>query len=179
MDALNPYKPPESQLEHYTQSQGVDSGDLASLGKRFANFILDRLGLLLVGFFGALVIVGADMGAVLEQEHAWWAELALELALTSLFYIGFEGLTHRTPGKWLTGTKVVSADGSEPTFVQIVKRSFSRFIPFEPLSFFFSESRNPTGWHDTLSKTVVIDLRKRRQRLESEATGYGPQFGGV
>ena len=70
------------------------------------------------------------------------------------YYMLFEIFWQKTPGKWITRTKVVMADGSKPDFLHILGRTFSRFIPFEPFSFL---GKNPVGWHDQLSKTRVIN----------------------
>ena len=62
-----------------------------------------------------------------------------------------------TIGKYITGTRVVDLNGDAPDIEQYVKRSFSRIVPFEALSFFGS---TPGGWHDRWSDTLVIDERK-------------------
>ena len=41
----------------------------------------------------------------------------------------------------------------------------ARLIPFDQLSFL---GTIPKGWHDTLSKTVVVDLKKYNQELEMQ-----------
>jgi uncharacterized RDD family membrane protein YckC len=61
----------------------------------------------------------------------------------------------RTPGKWVFGTVVVNESGGKPSFGRVLKRTFSRFIPFEPFSFF-----GERGWHDSLSDTLVVRKRK-------------------
>ena len=59
----------------------------------------------------------------------------------------------RTLGKFITGTKVVSADGETPTASQIVGRTFCRMIPFEAFS--FARETCPVGWHDKFSWHVA------------------------
>ncbi len=73
---------------------------------------------------------------------------------TIVFYFIFENFWQKTPGKWITKTKVVSLDGSTPTQKQILIRSLSRFVPFEVLSFL--NNKNPFGWHDKWAKTTVV-----------------------
>jgi uncharacterized RDD family membrane protein YckC len=70
-----------------------------------------------------------------------------------IYYPVFEGIFGRTPGKWITNTKVVNNDGTKPEMSAILIRTLCRFIPLEPFSFLGSE---PVGWHDTLSKTRVV-----------------------
>ncbi len=70
-----------------------------------------------------------------------------------IYYTAWEGATGRTPGKWLTGTKVfVAHNVTRPSWKRSLVRSLSRFIPFEPFSLF---SARPVGWHDFFAGTVV------------------------
>jgi type II secretory pathway pseudopilin PulG len=71
-----------------------------------------------------------------------------------LYYLFFESLFQRTPGKFVTGTKVIMQDGTTPDFMHILGRSAARYIPFEALSFLFND--HPVGWHDYLSGTMVV-----------------------
>jgi uncharacterized RDD family membrane protein YckC len=81
----------------------------------------------------------------------------LELGLGIAYYCLLEGLTGRTIGKWITGTRVVGLEGERATFGGIVVRTLARLIPFEGISFLFSES----GWHDRLSRTRVVRLPQK------------------
>jgi uncharacterized RDD family membrane protein YckC len=75
-------------------------------------------------------------------------------------YAFFEGLFGWTIGKLITGTRVVRLDADvKPPFLNILGRSFARLIPFEPLSFFGTK---PGGWHDHLSKTRTVHIRKEK-----------------
>jgi uncharacterized RDD family membrane protein YckC len=65
-------------------------------------------------------------------------------------------MTGRTLGKLITRTSVVDAEGRRPTFKQVLGRTFSRIIPFEPFSFFGKDAR---GWHDSMSNTFVVVKR--------------------
>jgi hypothetical protein len=91
------------------------------------------------------------MGSQLSEDKVWLTGLVI-LPLFIIYYCLFESLWQRTPGKFLTGTKVVNLDGSKPSFLRILGRSFARYIPFDNLSFLFMTR----GWHDYLSKTLVV-----------------------
>lgn len=127
--------------------------NVASQGARFANLILDYIfyylfavafGFLL-GVSGFYDLLGID----------YWNETFLGLIIMLIFYILFESIWQKTPAKFITRTRVVSQrNGTSPSFGAIIIRTLSRFIPFEPFSFF--GSKNPIGWHDRLSKTIVI-----------------------
>ncbi len=75
--------------------------------------------------------------------------------ISVIYYFLWENYANgKTPGKYVTGTKVISIDGKAPTTRQILSRSLYRAIPFEAFSFFGSD-----GWHDSLSDTRVINAK--------------------
>ncbi len=75
-------------------------------------------------------------------------------AVMFIYYLFFESIFKRTPGKWITMSKVVNKKGGKPSFLQIVIRSLIRltiidcfFIPF------FDDTL-----HDYVSKTTVVEV---------------------
>ncbi|HVR18271.1 MAG TPA: RDD family protein [Polyangiaceae bacterium] len=107
-------------------------------GARFANFLIDMV-----------VRTGMTVGTIVAfGEDAVFAPVLLLFG----YYIVFEALFARTPAKWITRTRVIALDGSRPRFLQIVGRSFARYVPFEPFSFL----GNARGWHDRWSSTRVV-----------------------
>ena len=76
------------------------------------------------------------------------------LAITFLYYFLFEYFAQRTPGKFLTGSRVVSIGGDAASARDICIRTLSRFLPFETFSVFRASGR---GWHDSWSGTKVIN----------------------
>lgn len=53
------------------------------------------------------------------------------------------------------------SDGTKPTTKTVLIRSVCRLIPFEAFSFF--ENKNPIGWHDRFSHTVVtVDVKSKQ-----------------
>jgi uncharacterized RDD family membrane protein YckC len=122
---------------------------------RVGNFIFDKLIIdVALGFLGlaALEFFG-ETGPITE-----WI---LFIIFFFLYYIIFESIWQRTPGKFITGTKVVTCDGTKPTIGTIAKRALIRFVPFDPLSFLNGRAY---GWHDRWSKTYVI----KAQRFEKK-----------
>lgn len=117
---------------------------VASLGKRFANLLIDSL------VFGFLfVLIGLFFGNLLVESRLMSALLSV------LFYFVLEStLQGKTIGKMVTGTRVVDLNGDQPETNKILLRSFCRIVPFEPISFFIGEK---VGWHDKWSETLVID----------------------
>lgn len=119
------------------------------LGTRITNFIVDTL-----------IVFGITYGI-----NTWWDFYVMYwqysfipfydffFGLIFIYYTLFEGIFKRTPGKWLSISKVVNKQGGKPAFWQIIVRSLIRltiidcfFIPFldKPL-------------HDYLSNTEVVE----------------------
>ena len=71
------------------------------------------------------------------------------------YFIILEYKIGRTIGKYITKTKVVTEIGEQPNLKSIIIRTFCRLIPFDSLSFLFKDGE---GWHDTISKTKVINI---------------------
>jgi uncharacterized RDD family membrane protein YckC len=93
--------------------------------------------------------------------------LGLFYGLVSIMYYGlFESFLQRTPGKFITGTRVIRFDGTLPTEWNILLRSLLRFIPFEALSFL---GPVPFGLHDSLSKTFVVRTGKMPARFNGDS----------
>lgn len=121
-------------------------------GIRFANFLIDYIMVLIFVFvaFIFLAINGCDINAIAESNLYSYG---IAILASFIYYTFSEGLTGRTIGKLITGTKVVSDDGTAPSIGQVALRSICRHIPFEPFSFLGSTAN---GWHDTLSATYVV-----------------------
>jgi uncharacterized RDD family membrane protein YckC len=157
--AENPYASPAIPADLAVQPHEIN---LASQNRRFVNFIVDNIVLQIVvqasGFLMGMVyaIVKVSAGGQITQEDVATMQIVgffWGIASGLAYYILMEWLFQRTIAKFLTGTIVVNQDGQRPTLKQVLGRSFARFIPFEPFSFFGAK---PIGWHDSLSKTLVI-----------------------
>lgn len=125
--------------------------NLASGGKRFANYIIDT-----IFFYILLVVLGMFAGVFAPEAMAStgiFFSFGIYLSYV-LYYWAFEALTGRTIGKYITRTKIVKEDGSKPDGINVLGRSFSRLIPFDAFSFLGSPGK---GWHDSIPKIYVID----------------------
>ncbi len=124
----------------------------ATQGKRLINFILDYF----IGIYIFAYVIGSILGILGFISGYESDEFLTIIALVSsfLYFYIFELITGRTPGKLITGTRVVMSDGSNPTSSALLRRTLARFVPFEPFSY---QGPNPTGWHDTWSDTIVTD----------------------
>lgn len=71
------------------------------------------------------------------------------------YYLVMEFFLGKTVGKYFTRSRVVNRDGSKITFRTAVIRNLARWIPFEFVS--LALGHDAKAWHDTISKTYVID----------------------
>ena len=126
--------------------------EYASTGARFANYIIDVIGFYVLVFLLALVTELVTPGAMTSDSGGTLIFYLYYFLLYFIYYIVFERNFGKTPGKFITRTHVVTEDGERPTTKNIMKRTLCRIIPFEPFSFLSSNS----GWHDTISKTIVV-----------------------
>jgi len=152
--AHNPYAPPKADVVGTASEEPVR---LASRGQRFANLIIDTIAIYIVAF-----VIGIGLtftNATFLNDDSLLSAYAFGVVLALIYYVPCEAAFGRTVGKLITGTRVIMADGDPPNALNVVGRTFARFIPFEAFSFFAGDS---VGWHDSLSRTRVIRVPKGR-----------------
>jgi uncharacterized RDD family membrane protein YckC len=119
-------------------------------GTRILNFLIDTLIIFTLAYFafkGWSFYV--QFWGYPQYNFNWFF-----FGMLFVYYLLFESLFARTPGKWFTYSKVVDKTGKKPSFAAIFIRSLVRltiidlfFIPFlgKPL-------------HDYLSKTQLVEV---------------------
>lgn len=162
----NPYAAPSaSGADPFSADMQLTSGPPhASQNKRFANYFIDNIVLrilalgvgLVFGFLWAM----SNGGGVNPNDEIMFDVIGFLVGILSTltYYAALEAIFGVTLGKLITGTRVVHTDGSRASVSQILGRSLARMIPFEPLSYLFGDKT--LGWHDTMSNTKVVDIRK-------------------
>jgi uncharacterized RDD family membrane protein YckC len=161
---INPYAPPQSNVAAFDPVVPAEAPS-AGQGKRFLNFLIDRVMVMVLFFVLAVVLgvldaLGVVHGAAAVFENVTTLEdILLTAAMSIVYYTFFEGLFGRSIGKLITGTKVVTLSGEPLTFGAAFMRSLSRIVPFEPFSFLGDEGNS--GWHDKWTDTRVVDLRAK------------------
>jgi uncharacterized RDD family membrane protein YckC len=140
----NPYATPVSDEP---KPEAPTQLNLAGDGRRFLTLLVDYLAIM---FFAGFVFALTDGG------NPEGPASGLMYLCMGLYYLGFEAACGRTLGKMVTGTRVVTLTGAQPSFWQCLGRTCTRFVPFEPLSFVGSKA---IGWHDKWSHTRVIRTR--------------------
>lgn len=125
--------------------------DYASKKIRFFNLIIDSIifwiiYIIHILIFGDLIKTFLGEGSAIKN--------CIYLFLLYFFYnLIFEFAFSRTPGKLLTGTKVIDVHESKPNLKTLLIRNICRLIPFDALSFLISD----IGWHDSISNTSVVN----------------------
>jgi len=127
---------------------------IASKNQRIGNYFLDLVFIYIFSFAMGLILYFIGLGDIIANINTTLFGLILFL----LYYVPQEAFFGWTFGKLITGTRVVSEDGTPVSFVQVVGRTFSRFIPFEAFSF-LGKRNHPVGWHDKFPKTRVISIK--------------------
>jgi len=134
----------------------------ASQHKRFLNFLIDfyiQIIILLI-IFNTLSLI---FNGISYDENNFILNLFLDIIFMLAYYVFFESIWGKTPAKFITKTKVLKKDETPTDLKTILLRSICRIIPFDILSFLFS--RNPIGWHDRFSQTIVIDEKNNKPSI--------------
>lgn len=112
---------------------------------RFWNRLLDAL---FIALFGWRILDILYDSSFFSQNTL----ILINSACTLLYYVLFESFFQTTPGKFINNNVVVTNDGSKPSFLRILGRTLCRFIPLEPVLFYFGNRL-----HDNLSNTGVYE----------------------
>jgi uncharacterized RDD family membrane protein YckC len=144
-----------------TKSLDIDQDELvvtakttyvpASNAQRFFHLVIDTIICLLVFSIFARIF---GSGLLEKMENLLGERMLIYFFIIFfrlIYYPFFESIFGATPAKFLTETRVTDISGQKIKFPTALLRTFARFIPFEPFSFFGAE-----GWHDSLTQTQVI-----------------------
>jgi uncharacterized RDD family membrane protein YckC len=141
-----------------TKTKGA--GATVSKERRFVNLILDTIvySILYIIFLFVFLIVlkfisPSSSDKITEDSKILFT--SLYLVVFWLYYFTMESWTGRTIAKYITKTKVVNEKGEKPSAKTIMLRTICRSIPFEYFSYLGEDN---FGWHDSLSKTKVIEV---------------------
>jgi uncharacterized RDD family membrane protein YckC len=123
---------------------------IADKGSRIGNFIIDSIVVVILIIIQAVILnafFGALSNEVLDLFNIYCC------LFYCFYYLLFEYFLGKTPGKYLTKTRVVNYFGEKPTFKLLLIRSALRIMPYDHLSFLFGQ-----GLHDDLSKCLVVNV---------------------
>lgn len=148
----------------YRSGPGLYSNNVpASRGKRFANYLLDQIAIILMGGLTG-ILLGTLFPSVIDSwlfdDTNRFSDYIFGAVLAMIYYPLTEGLlAGKSLGKFITKTRAVQKDGTPVTMEDVIKRSASRIVPFEALSFLGQEPVR--GWHDKWTDTMVVDEKVR------------------
>ena len=155
---------------------------IASNRQRFVNVVIDYIARIALTFLIGIVagtigvLTGNEEILIFFQNITQLQEITFGLIVLLIYYNVFEIFFGTTIGKLFTKTVVVDVYGEKPNANAILIRSLCRLIPFEVFSFFGTPC---IGWHDSLSKTYVVnkeDLRISKELFHSfEEIGENPE----
>jgi uncharacterized RDD family membrane protein YckC len=155
----NPYAPPAAAVSETAAGGQESEQEPASRGRRFANLLIDTL-----CYYALTMVVGVGIALVDASflEHmSTVGEYLFGTGLMLVYYLPSEALFGRTVGKLVTRTRVVSQSGGPPDFLQVLRRTLIRFVPFEAFTFL---SERSVGLHDRWSETRVVLTRSEHSR---------------
>lgn len=141
---------------------------VAKLEHRFINWILDTVMLILLSIV-FIVITAAIATSYGNKTLITYllvnpvGQFTFITIVRLIYYVSFETLFGQTVGKFVTQTKVVDSKGNPASHESILIRTLCRLIPFYEFSFF---GIPPRGWHDSISKTYVVNKKELDQRLQ-------------
>lgn len=151
-EEVNRYRPPASNV---AEAEAARPTALAGKGRRLGAVMVDYVCFMALSFcIGVATVLLFGRGGMQAVQKI--PELLLNCIIMALFYIFFEGIWARTPGKFLFGIVVVDEGGRKPSIGQVVIRTFCRFLPFEVFSCLGEQ-----GWHDSIPKTRVVLAKVR------------------
>ncbi len=119
-------------------------------GTRILNFLADTLLIFILAYFGFKVWNWYVLYWKYKPYNFGW----FFFGILFMYYTFFEAIFSRTPGKWLSYSKVVNGEGKKPAFGWIIIRSLVRVILID--MFFIPFLGKPL--HDYLSKTSVVEI---------------------
>ena len=129
----------------------------------FANF-MDRVRHFYIDGIIVLIVAFTIRSLVLDRSYFNSGEkdqniaIAITFLIYALYYTLLEYFVGFTLGKLLNKTRIISLEGTKPSFFQIILRTISRLIPF---GFMALLTPYQAALHDLLSKTRMVRIKKK------------------
>lgn len=123
------------------------------IGSRVINFVVDFLLVFILAFAASRVW----NFYVFYYHWPYFSFYYFLGVVTFIYYLFFEGIWGRSPGKWLSLSKVVNNQGAKPSFMQVAVRSLARVAGMVLIDSLFLSFFNKT-LHDYVSRTNVIEV---------------------
>lgn len=149
--------------------------EYAGFLRRSMAFIIDGTLFSLISSALALSLFGIEYLRLSQQESLVslldWRLLVFDHVIPALLVISFWIVWMATPGKLLLDCRIVDADSKcKPLARQLIIRYLAYLVSAIPLGLGFIWilfDKHNQGWHDKLSKTLVIMQDESLQTLEA------------
>ncbi|MDQ6814141.1 MAG: RDD family protein [Bacteroidota bacterium] len=119
------------------------------VGSRVINFLVDTILIALIAYG----LYKWNSFYVYYWHHKFYPFYLFFYPMIFVYYTIFEAIFSRSPGKWLSITKVQNLKGQKPAFYLVLLRSLLRLTLID--MFFIPLFNRPL--HDQLSKTRVVE----------------------
>jgi uncharacterized RDD family membrane protein YckC len=119
------------------------------IGSRVINFVVDTILIALIAY----ALYKWNNFYVYYWQHKFYPFYLFFYPMVFVYYTIFETIAGRSPGKWLSITRVRNLKGERPAFYQVLLRSLLR-LTFIDMFFIIIFDR---PLHDQLSKTRVVE----------------------
>ncbi len=123
--------------------------NIVGIGTRVLNFLVDTI---LIAIISIFCFHGWNL-YVQFYGYPFYNFGWFFFGVLFIYYTIFESIFARTPGKWLSYSKVVTKDGKRPSFIHILLRSAIRLVLID---MFFIPFLDKT-LHDFFSNTEVVE----------------------
>jgi uncharacterized RDD family membrane protein YckC len=127
--------------------------DTISSGRRFLHYLVDSFIIWLINFGIQMMLTSVSEAAFLPGEVRF-VIFSLQPSYFLVFigyYMIFEFFFQKTPGKFLSRSRVINEYCEKPDGGTLFLRTIIRFIPFDGITCI-----SDRGWHDKWSNTWVV-----------------------
>ncbi|MCW3114087.1 MAG: hypothetical protein JWR18_2483 [Segetibacter sp.] len=119
------------------------------VGTRVINFVVDTIIIALISY----ALYKWNNFYVYYWQHKYYPYYLFFYSFVVIYYTIFEAFFSRSPGKWMSLSKVRNLKGEKPSILQVLARSLIRIIIVE--MFFIPFFDRPL--HDQLTRTRVVE----------------------
>jgi len=132
------------------------------LVRRFFSFYIDMVFISIISIIVYIIIqLLSGISFTMIRNPLKENLVIIQLFIFLFYFIFLEYLFSCTLGKKLLKFKIVGLQSNKKTrFKQVLIRNLVKLIPIEPFSIFLDEKY--CMWHDSISKTTVIDEREKK-----------------
>jgi uncharacterized RDD family membrane protein YckC len=117
------------------------------IGARVINCVVDNLLIFLIAYIAYIILKYAPLTYYRFMYYKVW------LVTIGFYYLFFEGIFARTPGKWLSLSVVKTKMGKRPNLGHVLLRTAVRYTLIDAFFIPFLEE----ALHDRLSGTQVVE----------------------